>query len=234
MKKLNVILCSAVLCAPLAVWGAEKKAGKPGKDLPAVLARMRQAEAEVKSLTFQYKQKTVVQVTNDVQDIQGKAFFRRPAQFRVEHSSPRVQSVISDGKTLWFYNPMQGQVLVDNWENWSRSAGFPKGLMPVQMDVTDLEKRFTVELEKTLKEKTREGALLKLTPKEAGPWPYHFRVWVDLANGLPYRTEMKTQSLISTTEMDQIKVNPALSDEMFTFKTPAGVQEMRAPASEAP
>lgn len=191
----------------------------------AVLDAMARAEKNIRTLSFSFKQNTHVRVTNDKQEIRGKAYFQRPNLFRVEHTSPRSQTVVSDGKTLWFHNPAANQVYSDSWENWSKSGGFPQGLMPFQTDVDDLRKRYDIVHEG----KSKGLDILKLTPREPGPWPYTFRFWVDRAEGLPVRTEMESQSVTATTEISQLKTNPALPEDLFRFTPPKGADVLGAP-----
>lgn len=197
-------------------------------DAQAVLDAMRRAEKDIHALRFSFRQSTLVRVTNDRQEIRGKAHFRRPNLFRVEHAAPRAQTVVSDGTTLWFYNPARNQVFSDSWENWSKAGNFPQGLMPFQTDVDALRKKYDIVYE------GRSGGLdsLKLSPREPGPWPYTFRLWVG-ADGLPVRTEMESQSVTATTEISELTANPELPEDVFRFAPPRGAEVLGAPASSA-
>src|SRR6185503_6126704 len=123
MKRHGKILFAAVLGAGGAL--SAVAAFSASKDLESTLAKMEQAEKTVQRLSFDFTQTAAIRVTGEEQKIRGTALFQRPDKFRVEHKAPQPQVVVSDGKTLWFYNPARSQVLVDSWENWSQSAGFP-------------------------------------------------------------------------------------------------------------
>lgn len=189
--------------------GSSWAAGSPD----ALLARVEKAEKSVQTLSFSFTQTTVLKITEEEQVVGGKAYFRRPDSFRVEHLSPKPLTAVSDGKTIWIHNPARNQVLTDEWKNWSNSAGFPKGLMPFQERSGDLRKKYNVKL---------EGAdVLVFTPKDPGSWPYTLRVWVDPA-GFPRRTELESDSLKTSTEVRDLASNPVLAEDLFHFKTPAG------------
>ncbi|HRY29493.1 MAG TPA: outer membrane lipoprotein carrier protein LolA [Elusimicrobiota bacterium] len=185
-----------------------------------VLARMKKAESDILTLSFRFTQTADITLTGEKQKISGSAAFRKPDKFRIEHLSPQAQTVVSDGKTLWFYNPARNQVLVDSWANWTRSAGFPKGLLPYQTATDDLRERYDIVCESEVREKKRTGAVLRLTPKESGPWTYTFRLWVDLDTGVPYRTELQTQGVNSVTDVTDVRVNPPLKESVFVFDVP--------------
>jgi len=197
------------------------------RDVDTVLARMAQAEKDIDTLTFDFAQDTSVAATGDAQSLQGKAYFKRPDKFRIEHKAPRAQTVVSDGKNLWMHNPAQNQVLKDEVANWTRSAGLSEGLLPFQEGVNDLKKRYTITLDSV--DAATNRPVLKLVPQKSGPWPYTFRVWVDESTGLPAKTEFATKTTRSVTEIRAPKVNEALAGDLFTFKTPAGATEMSAP-----
>jgi outer membrane lipoprotein carrier protein len=218
---------SFLLSASLLAASPPKGPKAASDSVQAALSRLEKAEKNVSSLRFSFTQKTHIKVTDEDQTIRGKALFLRPAKFRVEHISPRVQTVVSDGKTLWFYNPERNQVLSDKWENWSRSAGFPQGLTPFQEGASSFQERYEIT------HGGREGAsdVLHLTPKKAGAWPYTLRLWVD-DRGLPVRTELESQTLKTSTEVDEIEVNPVLEDSQFTFTPPAGADVIGAPDAE--
>lgn len=209
----------AALFTVISAQGASK-----GASAQPLLAKVEEAERKVQTLRFSFTQKTLVQVTGEEQVLRGQASFRKPDRFRVEHLEPRPLTAVSDGKTLWLYNPARNQVMSDSWENWAASAGFPRGLSFFQEGSSDLRRRYNVTMES-------EGVLL-CSPKDPDAWPYTLRVWVDPKTGLPQKTELSSQSLRTITEVVGMEVNPALGDDVFTFKTPAGAEVFGTPGSE--
>jgi outer membrane lipoprotein carrier protein len=194
------------------------------KDVPldALLASLEKAESSFQTLRFSFTQTTRVQVTGEEQVLTGKAVFRKPNRFRVEHLSPRPLVAVSNGETLWVHNPARNQVMEDKWENWAASAGFPRGLTPFQESRSDLKAKYNLSLE--------PGNVLKCVPKDPGAWPYTLRLWVDPATGLPTKTELSSQSLRTVTDIRDLQVNPELPDETFSFKAPAGADVFHSPS----
>lgn len=188
----------------------------------ALLAKIQTAEKTFQTLRFTFTQRTLVQVTGEEQVLKGQASFRKPNLFRVEHLEPRPLTAVSDGKTLWLYNPVRKQVMADSWDTWSANAGFPRGLGFFQSGSADLRQRYNVSVE--------GGNVLLCTPKDPDAWPYTLRVWVDPATGLPQKTELASQSLRTVTEVGAMEVNPTLPDDVFIFKTPAGAETFGTPA----
>lgn len=54
----------------------------------------------------------------ELQKGQGKFFVKRPNLFRMESQSPQENVIVSDGKTLWFYDPFVAQVTA----SWVKDA----------------------------------------------------------------------------------------------------------------
>jgi chaperone LolA len=237
MTPVRAVLLAALLAVPAAAAsGSEAKPpetarGKEAKPLEEVLAAMERAEKDVLTLQFDYAQTAEIRLTGETQTLRGKAYFRRPDRFRIEHVSPQSQVVVSDGKTLWFHNVARGQVLVDSWKNWADAAEFPKGLAPFQWDAASLRERYDVALEDRPAGETGSAVIVRLTPKETTAWPYTFRLWVDPASGLPERTELESSSVKAVTRLSRTRVNPDLPDSLFTLRIPEGTEVLGAPAS---
>jgi outer membrane lipoprotein carrier protein len=66
--------------------------------------------------------------------------------------------------------------------------------------------------------------VLTLVPRGASPYRI-LKVWVDKDDNLVRRFEMTEENnSVRTVEMRNIRVNPSLSDAVFTFTPPEGVQ----------
>lgn len=190
-----------------------------------VVARLRRAETEIQRLQFDYVQVTRIPLTGESVQSKGAALFDRPNRFRLEQKTPQPQTVVCDGKDLWFYLPARGQALRDSVDNWARSAGFPQGLSPFRLETTELRAKYDIALE-TPDPKT---PVLRLTPRGDRAFPYDLRVWVDVTSGLPIKTELSSKSVTATTTVKNFKINVPLSPDAFRFTPPAGTDVIDAP-----
>jgi chaperone LolA len=95
--------------------------------LDQVLARLEQAEKEVRTLSFDFTQTTSLSVGRGAADIVGSALFERPNRFRVEQSSPEPQTIVSNGKVFWVYLPDGARRSKIPWTIGRRRPDFPKG-----------------------------------------------------------------------------------------------------------
>lgn len=146
----------------------------------------------------------------EIQKGHGKFFVQRPNLFRMETQSPQENLIVSDGETLWFYDPFVSQVtanlvkdavdntpfvlLTSNDQNhWS------------QYDVTQKQDTFV------LKPKSKKSAIKQ------------FDIRID-ANGL-----LKGFSTIEQDGQSNLYVlrnisTTALSKDLFKFDVPKGAE----------
>jgi len=220
-SRLHHLLCLLffgwVLC-----WRGELAGAVP--ELENILAKMEKAEKAIQSLSFDFIQTTTIHVTGEQQEVRGSAVFHRPDKFRLEYASPHLQVAVSDGKRFWLHSPDQNQVFVDDWSHWSQRAGFSKGFLTFTQNVGDLRKEFTIKIQERAVEGPNRGWGLELKPREAGPWSTVFRIWVDTTTGIPFKTQMETQSMETVVELTKTRINPILSDRLFVFRVPKGAR----------
>jgi chaperone LolA len=192
--------------------------------LDAVLARLERAEKEIHSLRFDFSQTTTLALDGRAVVSRGTASFERPNRFRLEMSSPEVQTIVSDGKVLWVYLPARAQVLRDSMDNWFRSAGFPKGLTPFRMDVSEMKKKYRFVLEED-----GPKPVLSLTPIEGESLEYTLRLWVNLETGLAEKTELASENVTAVVTVGNVRVNPARDPGAFRFVPPPDASVMEMP-----
>lgn len=86
----------------------------------------------------------------------GKVYFQKPGRMRWEFSEPE-QTLVSDGKFFWLYQPAEKHVLKTPFQQVF-SSNTPASFL---LGVGKIEQDFTV----TLKEESEEAYTLRLTPK---------------------------------------------------------------------
>lgn len=192
--------------------------------LEDVVARLERAEKEVQSLQFDFTQKTTLAIGGRAVETRGKAMFQRPNRFRVEQSAQENQTFISNGKTFWVSLPDRGQVLKGSMDNWARFAGFPQGLTPFRMDVAEMKKKYQFSMSDE-----SEGAVLTLTPKEAGEFSYTVRLWVDMNTGVAEKTALVSDNVTTVVRVQNIKVNPRVESGTFRFVPPKDTEILEMP-----
>jgi len=145
----------------------------------------------------------------------GKVFFKKPGRMLWEFSEPK-QTLVSDGKFFWFYQPAENQVIKTPFQQ-TFSSTTPASFL---LGVGRLTQDFTI----ALKGETTEVYSLRLTPKK-DPEAVGF---------LDFEVSTKTFDILQASVTDplgnitrlrfsNIDRTASPEDSLFRFTTPPGV-----------
>lgn len=204
--RIKYLIVAAVLAAgPAISWSA---------DAPT---QLREFANKVASATGSFTQQTVALQGRSKPPQTGQFSFRRPGQFRWEVKKPYEQLVISDGTTVYQYDPDLAQVTerpVDKSIGSSPAAIlFGSGSLDEAFIVSALPDSDGLQW-------------LRAKPRNADAGFTH--VDIGLRNDLPVRLIL-LDSFDQTTriDLDNIKANPVLPANAFKFVPPKGVDVVK-------
>lgn len=179
-----------------------------------------------------FVQRVVHRIVHKVIEESGTMAFKRPGRMRWQYRSPEIKLFVTDGEKSYFYVPEDRQVIV------SHTPGGAMGLaegspLSVIMGGTRLVDAF--EVTDSESEPRAGGRVLRLIPRrpqedfeeaeiEARPEDGQVRR-VTLLDGQGNRTEFI---------FDEIRENRGLSDSLFRFTIPSGVDILLASDATAP
>jgi outer membrane lipoprotein carrier protein len=154
--------------------------------------------------------------------------FQKPQQFRFAYQKPFVQTMVSDGQSLWLYDADLNQVTV---RKQSQLLGqTPAALIASSGDLKALQAEFhlTAELDS-------EGLQwVKATPKQADGAIQMIRVGLKTAQAsnqnIPALSALEIVDGLGQTSrlnFQNFEANVKLAAETFQFKVPAGAQVIR-------
>lgn len=172
---------------------------------------------------------------------QGELALRRPtgavAQFRFDYSTPR-QSIISNGKQVWFYQPENRQVLVSPVE--SLFKGGNSIALAYLTGLGNVSKDFSYSFAREPKDK-KGNFQIELTPRNPNPMLSKLRLTISaaaveryladkaLADTFPILSSVVVDAAGNQTriEYNRVRVNTGLGAARFNFKIPEGVQVIK-------
>ncbi|MCI0721616.1 MAG: outer membrane lipoprotein carrier protein LolA [Acidobacteria bacterium] len=196
-----------------------------------VLARIDQAGKNLTDLTANIKQTKVTLVVNDTSTETGKLFLKRLKngnRTKLEYEKPEVKTLLIDkGKVLIYEPKIKRLQEIDLGKNRAQAEFLLTG---VGQSSANLTKTYDV---KFLKEETVNGtktSLLELKPKsdKVSSMFSQIWLWIDPALGLPIQTRLTESSGdYLTFQLENIKLNPKLSDKIFKLNVPSGVQKIK-------
>jgi outer membrane lipoprotein carrier protein len=205
----------AVLLAAVATPGSQGS-------VEEVVDRVQKRFDATSDFTAQVDQELVVASAGRTLDAHGTVAFKRPGKMRWNLQSDEPQVIVADGKTLWFYQPEEQQVLRSPFETAFRSStpiSFLTGVGRIRDD-------FDVAIDET-----EEGKVhLALLPRRQGGEVGRLRLTVETDNYDIVAAEV-VDPLGNTTRLrfSDLKRNVGLDDSLFEFEVPEGVDVIDAP-----
>ena len=193
-----------------------------------ILQHMDQASKQLTDLTADIKQTKVTLVVNDTSTDTGKLFLKRTKsgnRTKLEYEKPVVKILLIDKGKVLIYEPKINTLQeVDLGKNRAQAEFLLTG---VGQSSANLTQTHTVRF---IKEETVSGiktSLLELKPKGSSMFSQIW-LWIDPALGLPIQTRLTESSGdYLTFQLENIKINPKLSDKIFKLNLPSDVQKMK-------
>ena len=187
-------------------------------DAPAAMADdiLRQVKARYASIdglraTFT---RTVDSGIGSAQEISGTFYLAGP-RYRVE---TRSQTFVTDGETTWIYTPSQKQVIVN-------AATDDGASLTPETFFTDYAARYAVEARQEITDNETSYVELDLRPSAATASFDDVVLWVRPDTYIIDRLSVQdANGNRITIRLNDVAINPGLSDSLFTFNAPSDVE----------
>jgi outer membrane lipoprotein carrier protein len=153
---------------------------------------------------------------------EGLVYFRKPGRMRWEFKTPNAELVVSDGQTLYSYDPGLNQVVESPLSRALRAPGATEFLL----GAGNIKHDFTASTPPSAPSDGLEH--VRLTPRKGGE---AIEVAVD-PNSHDIRAIRITDELGDATEVrfSDIRNNVSLQDSLFSFQPPPGADIVRPAA----
>ncbi len=192
------------------------------KDLKQVLDRLQRHYHDTSSFTAKFDEE-IATVGAPKRNRQGTVSFRKPGRMRWEFEDPEKQTIVSDGETLYSYDPDLNQVVETPLKQALKSSSATSFLLGMGNINRDFKAQFAHP-------PTPTGLVdLILDAKTGG---YKIEVGLD-PKTYNLMTLTLTDQLGDVTKIDfsDVHDNVELADSTFAFKAPAGADIVTAPSS---
>ena len=205
MQKIHRLLLT-VLSTLLVGISLQAAAGGKVEDIQ----RLRDLLQPISSLSSQFNQRINDADGFELQASEGLFEVAQPNKLRWIVKHPMPQQVISDGITLWVYDPDLEQVIIQPFDE--DIAATPAILFSGDLDSLDSD--YFVE-------QLAEGSFL-LTPEEEGSLFRSTEIQFDGAKP-SFIVLTDTLGQITRISFTGLKLNPPISADQFVFKIPQGI-----------
>jgi outer membrane lipoprotein carrier protein len=190
------------------------------QDANAILARVEQTTAAVRTLEADFVQTLRVPLLGKDQQSTGKLYQRKPDRFLMRFTDPAGDVMVADGRYFWIYYPSNDrtQVVRTSIAEGGEQADLQKQFL------SNATQRFVATLNGEETVAGRPTWALTLVPRRESPYKV-VRIWVDKEDNLVRRFEMTEENdSVRRVELRNLKVNQPLADALFTFTPPPGTQ----------
>ena len=218
--KLIITACAALLLSILPM----NAVGATG-DIAQEVKKLEQAYESLKDMQAAFQQETRSGAIAVVQRAEGRVYFKKVGKMLWKYETPEEQLIVLDGKTLWFYLPAEKQAMKNNFTTLPQHI--VADLFRGRMDVLS---KFRAQFMQRTPDDTSDQVILELVPIEYDPTLSKLVLWLDPASYLIRKTSL-LDAFGNRTELmfEDIKVDQGLSDSLFTFTPPGGVDVFEPP-----
>jgi outer membrane lipoprotein carrier protein len=219
-----------LVCAVAAVL---PPAASRSDDTEALAKRIQTAYDAIKDFKAHFVQESSIKSWNaeQVQKAEGTVYLKKGGKMFWDYQSPTPQQIICDGRQLWFYEPEDKQVMVT-------TVG--EGLQS-QVSADLLNGKAQLARDFTIRDITspsdREGGcyVLELIPRAAQPNLSKIILRADRNTFQIKQTEVYDLfDNLTRISFSRVEIDTLLSDALFTFITPPGVESVAPPALPLP
>jgi len=204
-----------------------------GDALDSVIVNIQKSYDAIKDFKANFVQESVVKSWNarQVQKAEGNVYFKKEGKMFWDYQQPTPQQIISNGKTLWFFEPEDAQVTVTEVTEGLQSqisADLLNGKAQLTRDFTVTE--ITAEAD------VQTGTIvLELIPRAS---QHNLSKIIMRLNGENFRIhQTEVYDLfdnLTRITFSQIQIDTNLNDSLFTFTPPSGVEILSPPTVPLP
>jgi len=213
---ISIIL--AILLSSPAFGAGEKGSG----DLEHLLTEIQRHYDRTASYSAKFEEE-IAAVGAPKRERSGKVYFRKPGRMRWDFAGEQPETIVSDGTTLYNFDPGLNQVIETPLSQALKSSGATAFLLGMGNLRRDFKASFAPN------SGAGQSIGLALVPKAGG---YTIQIGVDPAT-YDLITLVLTDQLgnVTRVKFTDIHNNTELADILFIFKVPAGVDIVTPPPS---
>ncbi len=204
---MNRLIIAMLLLAPVGGALADAKTDRLLKDVQKVYEKLENVCADF-TQTFFWK------LTEETQKAKGRICAKGGDKFKIETDE---QLIVTDGKTLWTFNKLNNQVVIDHAENSTSDNPFIK----------DFFKKYLTDYSPFPDEEhaAKDLACVLLKAKTDDQFIRQLRLWIDKKSKMILKIEQVDLNENTTTfELSNIDVNAPLVSKNFIFEPPADAE----------
>lgn len=215
LKRFLYIWAAIMLLHAPVVFG--QSSAPPNLTLDQIIDRL-EARYAAPGFSARFLQTSTLKAMEITDRASGRMFVKRPGMMRWEYAKPDLQTIVTDGRTLWIYRPEDRQVMIGKAPVFfgdGKGAGFLS-------DIQQIRRQFYVTLDNRIVEGNYRLKLFPIT-KTFDLSVVYLSIAVktfDVVRIVTYNSYGDTTRI----DLSRIRLQQTLDDTLFTFQIPAGVE----------
>jgi outer membrane lipoprotein carrier protein len=188
------------------------------QEAPEIVSKLQEKYESINSIKADFTQE-VTSKGMPAMKSEGKVWLKKPGKMRWEYKKPAKDLIVSDGKTIWLFQPDLNQVIEKKTPAAASSMAtdFLSGIGSV-------EKEFDVKLSDV----EAINHVLILTPRQEQPGLSKLILEVDKKDFIVEKTiitdHFGNQTAVT---FDGVKLNASMKDSLFRYAPPKGAKVVR-------
>ncbi|HHT9137555.1 MAG TPA: LolA family protein [Candidatus Wunengus sp. YC60] len=218
-----VILITGVFLFNIAAFSRETS--NP-KNIGDVLAEIEKANVAFKTLKAGIVYTRTITLLESTEVSEGELSYKKPKRMYLKFYPPRNEVNVVDGKYVWVYHPAEKQVEKYEMTSSKQSQGVSFFEFGYGETLEAAKKDYKITLLDTKEDGKKRFYILDLQPKDPKSQYSDIRLWVEEGFWLPGRIELYESDgeVVNIIELKNIKLNKGMSDKIFVFDVPRGVE----------
>lgn len=202
-----VALASALLLVAIQPLAADD-------DADAIIQKVQKKYESIQDASVTFTRHIQFGAMKAEQEFKGTMLMKRGDKYRIELED---QTIVTDGKSVWSFNTVNRQLLIDKYKD------DPNGLSPDKV-LVNIPEQYSAALLGTEKIGEHEASILKLIPRSQKTSTQWMKVWVDRDDWLMRRIQVfDVSENLTTYDVTTFRINPGVADSLFQFSAPPGV-----------
>ncbi len=195
-----------------------------------VLAEMQSRYEKTNDFEANFLQEYVGKVMKKPQKGEGKVYFKKKGMMRWDYKVPS-QKLVSNGHTLWYYQPEENQVFVSEVAKVLQERT-PLAFLAGEGDVS---REFNVASFSEPTGEKEDAFVLELVPKESNSALSKLTLTVDRKTYYVIQADVfDGLGNVTRTRFMDIKTNVGLSNSFFNFTVPPGTEILKFQDTPSP
>ena len=196
----------------------------------AVLAEMQSLYENTNDFEANFLQEYVGKVMKKPQKGEGKVYFKKKGMMRWDYKVPN-QKLVSNGRTLWYYQPEENQVFVSDVAQVLQERT-PLAFLAGEGDIS---REFNVVSFSEPTGEKEDAFVLELVPKEPNTALSKLTLTVDKKTYHVIQADVfDGLGNVTRTRFVDIKTNVGLPNSFFNFTVPPGAEILKFQDTPAP